>query len=74
MENVVGVQRHWRNYFETPPPKWIIITRLCDKFETDRTVQNVNKGQPGRPHSSSNNESVAILLHTSTQSPKKSVK
>jgi hypothetical protein len=40
MENVVKVQRHWGNQFRTP----VTITRLCDEFESDRTVQNVNSG------------------------------
>jgi hypothetical protein len=41
--------------------------------ETDATVQNINKGQSRRPHSSTDNESVATVLQASTQSPKKSV-
>jgi hypothetical protein len=45
MENVNEVQRRWRNEFGTPPPPCVIIARLRDKFETDVTVQNVNKGR-----------------------------
>jgi len=71
---VVEVQRRCRNEFGRPPPTRITITRLCDKFETDVTVQIVNKGRSGRQRSSTNNESVAALLQAFTQSPKKSVK
>jgi hypothetical protein len=42
-ESVVEVQRHRRNEFQTPPPTWVTITRLRDKFETDGTARDVNK-------------------------------
>jgi hypothetical protein len=67
----VKVQRCWRNEFGTPTP--ITITRLYDKFETDGTMQNVNKGQCGRPRNSTNNESVVTVTQT-TLSPEESVR
>jgi hypothetical protein len=46
------------NEFGTSPPIHVTITLLSDKFETDGTVQNVNKGRSGTPRS----ESVETVL------------
>ena len=51
VENV-EVQRRWRIEFGTPPPTRVTITRIRDKFEVDRTVQDVLKGRCGRKRSS----------------------
>jgi hypothetical protein len=44
MENVIEVQRSWRNEFETPPPTRVNIAKIRHKIEVEGTVQNVNKG------------------------------
>jgi hypothetical protein len=44
MKNVTEVQRHWKNKCGTPPPTWVMVTKIRDKFEVDGTEQNVNKG------------------------------
>ena len=41
VENVVEVQQRWRVEFGTPPPGGVTITRIRDKFEDGRTVQDV---------------------------------
>jgi hypothetical protein len=46
-ENVNEMQRRWRNEFGTSPPTHVKIARLRDKFDTDGTMQNVNKERPG---------------------------
>jgi hypothetical protein len=33
MENVTEVQRRCKNEFGTPPPTWVMVTKICDKFE-----------------------------------------
>ena len=56
VENVVEVQRRWRDEFGTPPPTRVTITRIRDKFEVDGTVEVVLKGRCGRKRSSTGNE------------------
>jgi hypothetical protein len=41
-KNVVEAQRD-RNESKTPPPTWVTITRLCDKFQTARTCRKSTK-------------------------------
>jgi hypothetical protein len=67
------VQRQ-RNEFGAPLPVHVTVELLCDKFRADGTVQNVNKGCSGRPHSSTDNGSVETLLQAFTQSLRKSVR
>jgi hypothetical protein len=87
MENVTEVHRRWRNEFGTPPPPplsppqpplpsptLLTVTVIRGKLEVYGIVQNVNKGQTGRPRSSTHYESVATVLQAKTQSPKKSVR
>jgi hypothetical protein len=74
MENVTEVQRRWRNEFGTPPPPLpsptlLTVTMIRGKLEVYGIVQNVNKGQTGRPRSSMHYESVATVLQAKTQSP-----
>jgi hypothetical protein len=71
-ENVDEVQRCWRNAFGTTPQARATTARLRDKFEADETVQNVNKGRPGEPRSSTDHESVDTVLQAFTQSQGKS--
>jgi hypothetical protein len=54
-----------RNEFGTQPTQ-VTITRLCDKSETDGTMQNVKKDQSGRPCSSADNESFVTMLQAFT--------
>jgi hypothetical protein len=51
-----------------------MVTKIHDKFEVAGTVQNVSKGQSGRPCSSVQDESVATVLQAYTQSPRKSLR
>ncbi|KAJ4440381.1 hypothetical protein ANN_08522 [Periplaneta americana] len=48
VENVVEVQRRWRVEFGTQLPTRLPTSRIRDKFEVDRTVQDVLKGRCGR--------------------------
>jgi len=66
-ENVFNVQRCRWNEFGTPLLTQVTITRLRDKFETDGTVQNVNKARSGKSRISTNNESIATVLQTTQQ-------
>ena len=73
VRNVVEVQRHWRIVIGTPPPPpppppttttttRVTITRIRDKFEDGRTVQDVLKGRCGRKISSTDNESADAVI------------
>jgi len=33
IENVLEVQKHWKNELGTPPLTWITVTMLCGIFE-----------------------------------------
>jgi hypothetical protein len=62
-KNVTEVLTRCRNEFETPPPTTrVTVTNIRDEFEADGTVQNVNKGQSGKPRRSTHDESVATVL------------
>ena len=58
VENVIGVQLRWRFALGTPPPTWVTITRMQNKFEVDGTVQDVLKCRCGRMRSFTDNESA----------------
>ena len=44
-ENVAEVQRQWKREFQTQPPTRLTITRLCDKFDTNGTICDVQRGK-----------------------------
>ena len=69
----VEVQICWRVEFD-PPPTRATITRIQDKFEVDRTVQDVLKGWCGRKRSSTDNESADAIMQGFAQSSKKSLR
>ena len=71
VENVVEVQRRWRVKFGTLPPTRVAITRIRGKFQVDGTVQDVLKGRCGRKRSSTDNESVDVVMQVFARPQKK---
>jgi len=56
-------------------PKLVTVTSLCDKCETDRTVQNVSRGDVGVLTVSASSEKVLQhCLQVFTLYPKKSIR
>ena len=48
-ENVTEVQREFRRQFHRNPSMRRTIACIRDKFEADRTVQDIHKQRSGRP-------------------------
>jgi hypothetical protein len=46
---VCEVQRQWRHEFATEPPTWLTTACICDKSDTNGTVNYVHKQRPGMP-------------------------
>jgi hypothetical protein len=65
------VQRLGRNEFGTPPPTFVTVAKLCDKFEEDGTAQDGDKGRSGRTRSAGNDGNGVTGLQAFTQSPRK---
>ncbi|XP_008116993.1 uncharacterized protein LOC100557975 [Anolis carolinensis] len=73
-ENVKEVQRQWRQEFPTGPPTRVTIARIRDKFETDGTLQNIQKQRSGRRRTSTDDEKSEEVLQNFEQSSRKSLR
>ena len=60
--------------FDTPPPRWVTVTRIRDKFEIDGTVKDVLKDRCGKKRSSTESESGDAVMQVFARSPKKSLR
>ena len=72
MGNAIQVQWLWRVEFCSPTTR-VIITRIRDKFEVDRTVQDLLKARCGRKRSSTDNENDVAVMQVLARSSKTSL-
>jgi hypothetical protein len=56
------IQRQWRCEFATESPTRLTVSRIHDKFEADRTVQDMYTQQFARLHPSLSGENSAVVL------------
>ena len=72
-KSIVQTQRQYQRHFAVrKAPDRKTIWRIVKKFQTERTVHNVNKGRSGRTRGARTEQNIEAVRLSAVQSPKKS--
>ena len=70
---IVQTQQQYQRHFAVrKAPDRKTIWRIVKKFQTERTVHNVNKGRSGRTREARTQQNIETVRLSAVQSPKKS--